>query len=317
MRTYMQDDAFQQALGFLVAQTSYIEPQVVRLRYPELNYAQFVPIDSSAPEWAKSITFFSIDMVGQADWFSHLSRDIPIADIQRRKHEAGIEMAAIGYRYTMEELGQAMMLPGTNLSTERAAAARRAYEEMVYNVALYGDLRKGWKGLINHTLPAVVNIATSWPAQVATGTDASIGAILANINGLLTNIWQSSLTVEMADTLLLPLAATSLLSMTQLPSTTMNLMEWIRKNNLYAAETGGDLTIRGVRGLDTASSSGGGRAIAYRRDPDVVKLHIPMTHRFLPVWQTGPIVFDVPGIFRLAGLEIRRPGAFRYADGVT
>jgi hypothetical protein len=74
--------------------------------------------------------------------------------------------------------------------------------------------------------------------------------------------------------------------------------------------------MRGVRGLDTASASGAGRAIAYRRDPEVVKVHMPMTHRFLPVWQTGPLVFDVPGIFRIAGLEIRRPGAFRYLDGV-
>jgi hypothetical protein len=56
--------------------------------------------------------------------------------------------------------------------------------------------------------------------------------------------------------------------------------------------------------------------IAYRRDPQVLKMHIPMTHRFLNVWQTGPLVFDVPGIFRLAGLEIRRPGAVRYVDGI-
>lgn len=313
---YLRDDTFQQALSFLVAQTSYIEPQVVRIRYPDLNYAQFVPIDTSANEWAKSVTFFSIDMVGQADWFNHMARDIPFADVMRAKHEQGIEMAAIGYRYTLEELGQAMMLPGTNLTTERAAAARRAYEEMCHNVCMYGDSRKGWAGLTNHSLPAIVNIATSWAAQVAAGTDAGLQAILANVNGLLTNIWQSSLTVEMADTLLLPLNCMTLLSMTQLPSTTMNLLEWIRKNNLYTSETGADLMIRGVRGLDTAGASGNGRAIAYRRDPDTVKIHIPMTHRFLPVWQTGPIVFDVPGIFRLAGLEIRRPGAFRYADGV-
>lgn len=313
---FLRDDTFQQALSFLVAQTSYIEPQVVRIKYPELNYAQFVPIDSSANEWAKSITFFSIDMVGQADWFNHMARDVPIADIMRQKHEQGIEMAAIGYRYTLEELGQAMMLPGTNLTTERAAAARRAYEEMCHNICMYGDARKNWQGLTNSTLPPVINIATSFAAQVATGTAASLGAILQGVNAILTNIWQSSLTVEMADTLLLPLGTMSLLSMTQLPNTTMNLMEWIKKNNMYSQETGNDLMIRGVRGLDTAGASGNGRAIAYRRDPDVVKIHIPMTHRFLPVWQTGPIVFDVPGIFRLAGLEIRRPGAFRYADGV-
>jgi hypothetical protein len=34
------------------------------------------------------------------------------------------------------------------------------------------------------------------------------------------------------------------------------------------------------------------------------------------VWQRGPIRFDVPGIFRLGGLEIRRPKAVRYIDGI-
>lgn len=317
MRNFMNDETFQQALSFLTSQATFIEPQVIRIKYPELNYAQFVPIDTSANEWAKSITFFSVDMVGQADWFNHLAKDVPLADIMKQKHEQGIEMAAIGYRYTLEELGQAMLLPGTNLTIERAAAARRGYEEMVHNICMYGDVRKNWAGLINHSLPAIVNQPVTFATLAAGGNDFETAQILQAINAILTNIWQSSLTVEMADTLLLPLSVTTLLSMTQLPHTTMNLMEWIKKNNLYTQETGADLMIRGVRGLDTAGASGQGRAIAYRRDPDVIKIHIPMTHRFLPVWQTGPIVFDVPGIFRLAGLEIRRPGAIRYLDGVS
>ena len=106
------DDMFQNALSFLVSQTTYIEPQVVRIKYPTLNYAELIPVDTLGNEWAKSVTFFSIDQVGQADWFSGLATDVPLADIQRAKHEQGIEMAAIGYRYTLEELGQAMMLPG-------------------------------------------------------------------------------------------------------------------------------------------------------------------------------------------------------------
>jgi hypothetical protein len=40
-------------------------------------------------------------------------------------------------------------------------------------------------------------------------------------------------------------------------------------------------------------------------------------HRFLPIWQTGPMVYDIPGIFRLGGVEIRRPAAVRYLDGIT
>jgi hypothetical protein len=60
-----------------------------------------------------------------------------------------------------------------------------------------------------------------------------------------------------------------------------------------------------------------GRMIVYKRDPQVLKMHIPMPHRFLPPWQTAPLVFTVPGIFRLGGLEIRRPSAVRYVDGIS
>lgn len=308
-------DAQQQALGFLVAQTTYIEPQVYRMQYPDLNYRDLVPIDASASEWAKSVTFFSVDMVGKADWFNHLARDIPLADITRGKHEIGIEMAAVGYRYTLEELGQAMMVPNTNLTTERAAAAKRAYEEFVHNKALYGAVEKSWSGLLNHPSPSVINTGATWATDLATPA-TGITTILNDINGVLTNIWQASLTVEMADTLLLPLKSMAQLSITQLPNTTMNLMEWILRNNIFTQQTGGALKVVGVRGLDNGGASGNARVVAYRKSPDIVKMHIPMPHRFLPVWQTGPMVFDIPGVFRLAGLEIRRPGAFRYLDGV-
>jgi hypothetical protein len=308
-------DAQQQALGFLVSQTTYIEPLVYRMKYPELNYRDLVPIDASASEWAKSVTFYSVDMVGKADWFNHLARDIPLADVTRGKHEIGIEMAAVGYRYTLEELGQAMMVPNTNLTTERASAAKRAYEEFVHNKALYGASEKNWLGLLNHSAPTVINAGATWAFQLA---QSPVGTtpIMNDVNGVLTNIWQASLMIETADTLLLPLKSMAQLTITQLPNTTMNLMEWLKQNNIYTQTTGAQLNIKGVRGLDTGGAAGQGRAVAYRKDPEIVKMHVPMPHRFLPVWQTGPMVFDIPGVFRLAGLEIRRPGAFRYLDGI-
>lgn len=314
MRDLYTRDTFQQALGFLVSQITFIEPQVIRIRYPELNYADFVPIDQTANEWAKSITFFSIDQVGQAGWFNANASDVPYADFQREIHEQAIELAAIGYRYNLEELAQAAMLPNTNLSIERAASARRAYEEFCHNAVMYGDSRKNWLGLTNHTLPSVINLTSTWASRL-TGATPNPASILQDFNAITTNIWQSSLTVEMADTALMPLSVMTMLSMTQLPNTTMNLLAWIHANNQYTTETGRAMIIRGVRGLDTAGASGNGRIVLYQKDPQVLKLHRPMSHRFLPVWQKGPLVFEVPGIFRLGGLEIRRPGAFRYADG--
>lgn len=308
-------DATQQALGFLRLQTSYIEPTVYNIKYPDIQYPQLIPVDTSAPEWAKSITYYSQDRIGRAAWFHHAAKDIPIADVTREKFEHGIEMAAIGYRYDLEELGQAMML-GQSLTNDKASAARRAYEEFVDEIAMRGDSDKGWSGLINDPNVTVVTMEADGDGNSSTWDDKTADQVLRDINAILTGVYTASNTVEMADTLLLPLTSFTSLGTRRIPDTTMTILEFIRKNNVYTAQTGQQLMIRAVRGLDVAGSDGGGRMIAYRRDPQVVKMHIPMTHRFMQAEWVGGITFDVPGIFRLGGVEIRLPGAFRYADGI-
>jgi hypothetical protein len=306
----------QQALGFLIEQTSHIESEVVRILYPDIQYPQLIPVDTSAFEWAKSVTFFSMDKVGQAGWFHHMAKDIPIADVQRTKHEHGIEMAGIGYRYTLEEIGQAMMIPGLNLSTERAEAARRAYEEFVDYSALYGDEDKEWTGLINDASVTAVTAIGDGTGNSGAWADKDADKILRDVNDALSGIYTESRTVEMADTVGLPVAEHTRLATKRIPDTTMTVLQFLMLHNVYTAQTGQPLMVRAIRGLETAGEGGTGRMIAYRRDPRVLKLHLPMPHRFLPIWQTGPITYDIPGIFRLGGVEIRRPGAMRYVDGI-
>lgn len=308
----------QEALGFLVSQTSYIEPIVYRTRYPSIQYENLIPVDGSAPEWIKSVTYFSVDQVGKADWFHHQSKDIPLADVQRNKFEVGVEMAAIGYRYTLEELGVAAMIPGMSLGTERANAARRAAEEMIDTVFMSGDTRKGLTGLINSD--SQVTVVTAADGAGSAGTDwatKTVQEIMKDVNDALASVYTGSAEVEMADTILLPTSAMILLGTTIIPNTTISVGEFLARNNTYTFVTGQSLTIRGVRALETAGENGSGRMIAYRRDPEVLKAHMPMSHRFLPVWQTGPLVFDIPGIFRIGGVEIRLPAAVRYIDGIV
>lgn len=309
-------DAQQQALGFLVSQTTHIESEVVRVRYPDIQYSRLIPVDTTANEWAKSVTFYSMDQVGKAGWFHHRAHDIPLADVTREKFERGIEMAAIGYRYDLEELGQAMMIPGMNLSSDKAGAARRAYEEFVDDKALRGDTAKGWEGLINSSLVTAIVVAADGTGGSPAFSAKTTAQVLRDVNNALTGMYISSLTLEMADTLLLPLQVLTDLATRQIENTTMTILQFIQMHNVYTLTTGQPLTILGVRGLETAGAGGTGRMIAYRRDPQVLKLHLPMPHRFLPIWQTGPITFDIPGIFRFGGVEIRRPGAVRYVDGI-
>lgn len=278
---YVRD--MQQALSFLISQVSYLEAEVYRIQYPDIIYPQLVPVDTSASEWAKSVTYFSIDKVGSADWFDGMGTDMRMADINRAKFEQGIEMAGIGYRYTLEELGQAMMIPGLNLSTERAAAATRAYQEFMDKVARVGDTRKNMTGLFNNANVTVIEAAPTGSGSSTLWANKTADQMITDVQAALTGVYTGSLTVEMADTVLLPIAQMQLLANTRIPNTYGNALDYLMKYNLYTQTTGAPLTIRGVLNLDTAGHAASSRMVAYRKDPQVVKLHLPMPHRFLPV----------------------------------
>ena len=308
----------QSALSFMQQQASYIEPLVYETQYPEIQYPDLVPVDTSGDEWAKSKTFYSSDKVGQAAWYHHMAADVPMADIVKSKFEVGLEMAAIGYYYTLEEIGVARQIPGMNLTAERADAARRAYEEFMERIAFTGDATKNWTGLVNDLTVTAGNALADGTGSSAlwTAKAANPDLIIRDVNSILTGVYTASNTVEMADTLLVPINSFTLLANTRLPNTTANVLGWLKEYNTYTAITNQQLTVRAVRGLDTAGAGGTARIVAYRNDPQILKLHLPMPHKFLGVMQVTALRYDIPGIFRTGGLEIRRPGSVRYPDGI-
>lgn len=302
----------QAALGFLVSQTSHIEAQVNETIYPDIQYPGLIPVDTSAHPFAKTVTYFSSDKFGDASWINGNSDDIPLAGTERAKHETAVHMAGIGYSYGFEELEHARLL-GMNLPNDDAMAARRAYEEMVDKVALEGDASKNMQGLFNNSsVTAAAATTGNWAA-------ATEDEILQDVNDAITLVHTQTLTTVMANTVLLPWTKMNFIASKRLGDTQSTILEFLQRNNVYTATTGQPLMIRGARRLDTAGTSvspAGTRMVAYRRDPSVLKLHLPMPHRFLPAFHEAPLRFVVPGIFRLGGLDIRRPKEIVYQDGI-
>lgn len=300
----------QAALGFVISQTAHIESQVYQIRYPDIQYPGLVPVDVSAHPLAKTVTYFSSNKFGRAEWLNGNADDVPLAGTERTKFDVPVYTAGIGYGYGWEEVEQAQML-GINLTNDDAMAARRAYEEMVDRIAINGDTDKGFEGLTNYTSVPVT------PAPTGDWTTATAAEILADINAAITAVFITQTnTVAMADTILLPWIRWNYLASTQLPDTTMTILAFVRQNNAYTAATGQPLNIRGMRELDEAGTSGTPRMVTYRNSPDVLKLHIPMPHRFMPVYQAGPLRFEVPGVFRLGGLDVRLPKEMNYMDNI-
>lgn len=307
----------QQALGFAVNQSYVINQRVYETKYPDYDYARLVYVDTSSPEWAGGITTYISDGVGKADWQSGYAKDIPLADVNMSKAEHAFEMAAIGYQWNIEEIGKAQFLR-IPLDARRAAAARKAYVQFMWNLTLTGAPEKNYGGLVNYTGITTANVPADGTGASPLWTNKTPAQIVRDINLALTGIYMATNQVEMADTLLLPIEAVNYIAQTPYSATTMEtILTFIQRTNVYTLETGRPLTIRGVRGLENAGAGGVGRMVAYKNAEEVVKLHLPMPHRFLPVYQDGPLNFVVPGIFRTGGVEILTPGAFRYLDGIT
>lgn len=309
-------DAEQTVWSFFVQQVAYIERQVYEIQYPDIRYPSLVPVDTSANPWTQVVTYFSQDRTGAADWVAGNAQDVPLVETTRNAFSTAVHMAAIGYGYNDEELMQAAQL-GMNLSVDKAAIARRASEEFIDRVALFGDTRNNFTGLFNNPNVTIVAAAATGTGGSTHFSDKTPDQILADINGTLVGVYLATQTVEVADTLLLPLSQFTDLNTRRITDlASMTILQWLRENNAYTVETGQALTIRGIRGLDTAGAGATARMVAYRRSPDVVKLHMPMPLEFLPPWRKGPFRYEVPGRFRLGGVDVRRPGAFRYVDGV-
>jgi hypothetical protein len=124
----------------------------------------------------------------------------------------------------------------------------------------------------------------------------------------------------MANTLLLPNTSLTYIATKRLGiNNDTTVLKFLKENNVYTQTTG-----QAADHPRRAPAGNGGRRRPRQRQahgrvrpsPQVVKMHIPMPFRFLPVWQDGPMSWLVPGIFRTGGVDIRRPGAVRYRDGI-
>lgn len=307
----------QVAVAFLMPQLTHIEREVYAIEYPEIRYPGLVPVDTTANEWTSSVTYMSLDATGRAEWYAGRAQDVPNANVLRAKYETPVKMASIGYEFDLEEISIAA-LAGQNLQIDKADAARNAAERFLDQRAMFGDLAVGFYGLVNN--PNVpVGTVTPGAGGGTTFASKTPDEILSDFNGGLSGIWLGSNNVELADTVLMPDDIHLLLSTRRLggDNNSMTVLEWIERNNAYTKRTRRPLTIEAVRGLKTAGAGGLARMVIYRRDPRVVKMHVPMPFRFLRnPWQIGPIAWHVPGIFRFGGVDVRRPGAFRYVDGI-
>ena len=309
---------YENVIGFVESQVAHVERDVYEVEYGDIQYMRFVPVSTEAHPWADSILYYSMDGYGQAQWFNPQSSDVPLAETNRQQFTRTIEGASLGYTYHLGEIGQAMMVPGVNLPTDRARYAMRGSHEFCDDVALRGSDEMGWEGLTNMPSTLITpNNAKENSDSDRNWNDKSAIEVAQDINDAITRVWKDTLHRRIPNMVALPSDPFSYIVNTPIgDNAERTIYDYVMDNNIYSKETGNDLTISSLRGLEDSGVGSTGRMITYCLDDEVLKFHMPMPFRFLPVFQTGPMTFLVAGFMRMGGLEVRLPKCIDYTDQI-
>lgn len=297
---------------FFQRQLEFIKARSYDVRYAELKARQVFPVSNDGGDGITSITYRTYDQVGAAKIINAYAEDLPRADVAGKETMIPVRSVGISYGYNIDEI-RASQMTGAGLDQRRANAGRRAVEQTINDVAFYGDAESGLPGLwTNANIPtgAVVNpgSGTEWVNKTA-------DEILADINGLFSDIFETTKMVESGNTLLLPPAQWGLIMTTARSSNSdTTIAEYVVKNSPFLNSVDDIIPLNECAAANNPELATDAM-VAYDRSPDKLQLEIPVELEYLAVQQKG-LEFTVPGRSRLAGLNIYYPLSLAIATGI-
>ena len=147
----MSDFRMDEAGLFLERQLEFIRPQVFEVTYADIKYPTLLPVTSEAGPGAQTFTYRIMDSTGEFKLIADAADDLPRADISQVEKSINIRSFGGSFGYTVQELRAAQMA-NIALEQRRASAVRRAYEEKVEAVAMFGESTVGLAGFFNNSI---------------------------------------------------------------------------------------------------------------------------------------------------------------------
>lgn len=308
---YATDSALFSALAGRVED---INVQVMEAPLIGINYPEIVPVNTNYADWQIKGASAEYRYAGKADWLTGDSDDVPKVSLAAAQKEFGFSPYGVGYGFNMEELGLARASGVASIDTLKARAARRKSEEFAQNIAINGDARKGYQGIINLSGANVSNAATQWRSNTAlTATTAQILADIAVlVDGPITSVIDPEFV--RADTVALDQLTYRLLGVTQAGG--LDYGQRTVRRVIEEAFPGISFVVIPELATAAATPAGGARAIGYARRSDVVELPVAFGYRFERQYDAGPFKFNVPGWGRLSGVQLHVSSGLRYLDNI-
>jgi len=301
----MSDFRMDEAGLFLERQLEHIRPQVFEVAYADIKYPTILPVTSEAGNAAQTFTYRIMDSTGEFKLIADAADDLPRADISQVEKSINIRSFGGSFGYTVQELRAAQMA-NISLEQRRASAVRRAYEEKVENVAMFGESTVNLAGFFNNSTVDIIAADRWFTGSTASGNSQDM---LELLNYGVSAIINASNMKEQPDTILMAYEDYNKVSTTRnSDSSDVTVLEYFLRTNPYIRN------VEPINQLDANNSVlGTNRMVVYKRDPEKVQLHIPQPLELFPPQQRG-LEFIVPAHARVGGVALYYPKSVIYVQ---
>ena len=294
--------------AFFLRELESVKSKTYDTKYKNLKATMLIPVDTSGDSGAMEITVQRFTKVGIAKIISDYASDAPRVDIYGKEESHKVYIVGDSYGWSKDEVRRSMMA-GKSLDQRKANAAKRASDEKINKIAWLGDAAHNidgfldYPGITDYTIPDGDGGDPEWSTKTS-------DEILADLNGIVTAIINSTNGIEIPDTMLMPINQYRLLSTKRVSSDSdMTVLQYFLRNNGMITK------VEWLTELAGAGAAGADRFIVYTRDSDHLTLEITLPYSTLPPQIVG-YGFIILTETKTAGVIVYYPQSVAFGDNI-
>lgn len=304
--------------AFIDRALDHIMTEVFNTELPPLKGKLYVPIRSTTPPGAKTVTYRQYTRAGLAQWITDYGHDLPTVSFWVKEFTTSIHKIGDQYMYTIEDLLASMMASANgqpvNVDMELAAAALIGIEQKLDRAARVGtadgespDL--GLVGLLNLPNATIFTVpAGSSGGQAFSGKTPD--EIANDLFAIASAQVETTFEVEAPNSILLPLAQHGLVVQRRMgDGSDTTIKDFVLKNSPWIT------AIDPWSFLKNAGTSTSDRMVCYNRNPAKLWHEVPIPFRQEPPQLQG-LAVKVPCWAKSGGVICPKPLSVSYGDHI-
>lgn len=298
---------------FFARELETVKAKTYDKKYPALKATTLIPVSLDAGTGAEMITYQQYDQVGIMKIITNYADDLPRSDVYGKEFHSKVVSLGGSYGYNVQEIRTAQKA-GKSLNEKRATSVRKANDIKADRLAWFGDETAGVTGLLNNVnIPAAAAHDPGGGTAWSTKTPAQI---LKDLNDSVTAIEETTKSVEVPDTIVLPIAQWRIISTTNMGTgTDTTIKKYFMDNNPDIKTIERINEFKDVSPLPSGAAGPGDIMLTYAKDVDVLSLEIPQPFEQFPA-QERNLEFVVPAHSRFGGVIVYYPLALNITESI-